>query len=152
MKIICNVENAFCPEGKNICCGACERFKVCINACTDVREDYQHCSEALVVQDELTTLEAEVPQTLHQMADLLRAKKAIDEREKELKAELVKAMEKFGIKSFDNNLIKLTYIAPTTRNSVDSAKLKKNHPDIYAECLKTSNVSASVRVELKGAK
>lgn len=152
MKIICNVENAFCPEGKNICCGGCERFKVCINACTDVREDYHKCSEALVVQDELTTLEAEVPQTLHQMAELLRAKKAIDEREKELKAELVKAMEKFGVKSFDNNLIKLTYIAPTTRNTVDSAKLKKTYPDIYAECTKTSNVSASVRVELKGAK
>jgi hypothetical protein len=44
----------------------------------------------------------------------------------------------------------MTYVAPTTRTTIDSTKLKKDHPEIAEQYSKTSNVSASVRVTLKG--
>ena len=41
------------------------------------------------------------------------------------------------------------YVAPTTRTTIDSKKLKADHPDIAEAYSKTSNVSASVRITVK---
>ena len=76
-------------------------------------------------------------------------KKKAEEQAKELMAELMKAMEANGVKSFENDLIRITYIAPSTRQSIDSAKLKKEQPAIYASYLKSSEVKASLRITLK---
>ena len=76
-------------------------------------------------------------------------KKKAEEQAKELRAELMKAMEANGVKSFENDLIRITYIAPSTRQSIDSAKLKKEQPAIYASYLKSSEVKASLRITLK---
>lgn len=43
--------------------------------------------------------------------------------------------------------IKLTYVAPTTRTSVDTKKLKEEEPDIVKKYTKTTNVKASIRLE-----
>ena len=66
-----------------------------------------------------------------------------------MREQLEAAMEQYNIKSFENDLVKITYTEPTTRTSVDSAKLKKNYPDIYTECCKTSDVKGSVRITVK---
>ena len=76
-------------------------------------------------------------------------KKKAEEQAKELRAELMKAMEANGVKSFENDLIRITYVAPSTRQSIDSAKLKKEQPEIYANYLKSSEVKASLRITLK---
>ena len=76
-------------------------------------------------------------------------KKKAEEQAKELRAELMKAMEANGVKSFENDLIRITYVAPSTRQSIDSAKLKKEQPTIYASYLKSSEVKASLRITLK---
>lgn len=76
-------------------------------------------------------------------------KKKAEEQAKELRAELMKAMEANGVKSFENDLIRITYVAPSTRQSIDSAKLKKEQPAIYASYLKSSEVKASLRITLK---
>ena len=66
-----------------------------------------------------------------------------------MKSKLLEAMEKNGIKLFENDKVKFMYIAPTTRTSIDSAKLKKELPDVAEKYSKTSNVSASVRITVK---
>lgn len=76
-------------------------------------------------------------------------KKQAEEQAKELRAALMEEMEKQGVKSFENDRIKLTYVAPSTRQSVDSAKLKKEQPAIYEQYLKSSEVKASLRITLK---
>jgi hypothetical protein len=40
-------------------------------------------------------------------------------------------------------------VAPTTKTTIDSTKLKKEHPDIAEQYTKVSNVSASVRITVK---
>lgn len=67
--------------------------------------------------------------------------------EEEIKGAILTAMEQNGIKGYENDFIKLTYIAPTTRVSVDTARLKKD--GLYDEYTKTSPVKASVRVSYK---
>ena len=53
------------------------------------------------------------------------------------------------MKSFETPEIKFTYVAPTTRTSIDSTKLKKDLPDVAAKYSKTSKVSASVKITVK---
>lgn len=83
------------------------------------------------------------------ITELVVEKKRIEDQEKQLKKLLVEAMEKYGVKSFENDVIKFVYVAPTTRSTIDSTRLKKDHPDIAERYSKTSPVSASVRITVK---
>lgn len=76
-------------------------------------------------------------------------KKEAEEQAKELRAALMAAMEKAGVKKFENERIAITYIAPSTRTNVDGTKLKKELPEIYEQYTKTSNVKASLKITLK---
>lgn len=78
-------------------------------------------------------------------------KKAAEEQAAELRAALMQAMEKNGCTSFENENIKITYVAPSTRSSVDTARLKKELPQIAEKYEKISNVKASLRITLKEA-
>lgn len=69
----------------------------------------------------------------------------------DLRAAIMRAMEQNGCTSFENERIKLTYVAPTTRTAIDSARLKRERPEIAEEYTKTSNVKASLRITLKEA-
>lgn len=100
---------------------------------------------ALTTDDQLTKL-VEVETLIKSIEE---QKKRAEEQAKELRAALIEAMERNGVKTFENDRIKLTYVAPSTRQSVDSAKLKKEQPAIYEQYLKTSEVKASLRITLK---
>lgn len=76
-------------------------------------------------------------------------KKAAEAQAQELRASLMQAMEANGVTSFENESIKITYVAPTTRTAIDSAKLKKELPEIAEKYTKTSNVKPSLRITLK---
>ena len=83
------------------------------------------------------------------IADLTLQKKQIEDQEKAMREKLREVMEKYGVKSFETPEIKFTYVAPTTRTSIDSTKLKKDLPDVAAKYSKTSKVSASVKITVK---
>ena len=42
---------------------------------------------------------------------------------------------------------KLTYVSPSTRNTIDSKKLKEEEPELAKKFTKTSNVRATVKIE-----
>lgn len=149
MTTICKVLGVECPKELDICCGICEDRNTCDLACTRA-DDYKQCPDAQQVENEVIRFQSTVPEVITQITNLIRMKKSLDDQEKQLKQELVKAMERCDIKSFENDNIKMVYVAPTTRSTIDSAKLKKDHPDIAEQYTKTSAVSASVRVTLKG--
>ena len=86
---------------------------------------------------------------LQKIADIVTAKKKLEEQEKELKEKLKEAMEKYNIKKFESDILNITYVAESTKTSIDSAKLKKKYPEIAAECSKTSKTSAYVKVMVK---
>ena len=77
-------------------------------------------------------------------------KKAAEERIAEIKAALIAEMEKKAVKTFETDRLKVTYIMPTTRTTIDIARLKEEHPEIAVEYGKTSQTSAGVRITLKG--
>ena len=134
--------NAECQE----CCFYCEKKETCNDACFNCEEN---CEEAVGEETELDVMNSAVPDVLKAITDITLQKKKLDEQEKLMKKKLQEAMEQHGIKSFENADVKFLYVAPTTRTTIDSAKLKKDHPDIAEQYSKTSNVSASVRITVK---
>lgn len=84
-----------------------------------------------------------------QYKEFLKLQLEMDLKMKEVKEKVKSAMEEYGITSFDNDDLTITYRKGTTRKSVDSKKLKEELPDIYEEYLKESTVASSVIVEVK---
>lgn len=150
MKAICRdsaVET--CPKNLNICCYTCKDFNNCDASCVAEVDDYETCNKYEVIHDELVQFQSAVPEVIQNITNLVVMKKQLEDQEKQLKQDLVKAMEAHGVKSFENDLIKMVYVAPTTRSTIDSTRLKKDHPDIVQQYTKTSDVSASVRITVK---
>lgn len=83
---------------------------------------------------------------LEEFKALNHARLQAEMMEKELKQELLKAMELHGIKKWSNDYFQATYVAETERSSVDTKRLKEELPDIAEEYSKTSKVKPSVRV------
>lgn len=138
-----------CPLEKfEGCCHCCPDFEQCNDKCPEFPNI---CGESTFDEESgLVALEQQQMAVITQIADICMTKKKLEALEKDLKDKLKEAMEQYGVKSLDNDILKITYIAATTANSIDSAKLKKLHPDIAAECTKTSAKSAYIKVEVKG--
>lgn len=132
--------------GKTICCKFCDNVNDCEMACMEAPET---CSDAISEENALAVMKKDAAAVIKAVADLAVAKKKIEDQEKAMRTALLEAMEKYGVEKFDNELVKFTYVKATTRTSIDSTKLKKDLPDVAAKYSKTSNVSASVRIEVK---
>lgn len=74
------------------------------------------------------------------------------EKVDKVKKNLYGTMEKEGIKTVDRGKLKITYVAPSTRTSVDSKKLQEKEPEIYKKYVKTTTVAGSIKITLMGEK
>lgn len=108
----------------------------------------------LIYKQDLTTRDKILLNELADTEALIKKiedqKKQAEEEAKVLREKLLEAMEKHSIKSFENDKIKLTYVAPTTRSTIDSKRLKEELPDIAEQYTKTSEVKATLKITLKG--
>lgn len=112
------------------------------------------------IDGEIYKQELILPET--EIAEIVRIEtyiKTLDEQKKQaelqlsnFKEKLISAMEEKGVKSMDMGTLKITYIAPNTRESIDTTKLKNELPEIaekYKKCIATK---ASVRITLREQK
>ena len=76
-------------------------------------------------------------------------KKAAEDIMSKIKAAALEEMKKRGLKTFETDRVKITYVMPSERTSIDTTRLKKERPDIAAEFSKTSQIAASVRITVK---
>ena len=142
------------PCGKDCCCFVCEDKNTCKDVCTEIsRVDFESpilsCEEVIHDADELSVFEKNSFAVMRAIAVIASEKKKLEEQDKKMRDELKAAMEQYGVKSFENDFLKITYVAPTERKSIDSTKLKKEHPEIAEAYQKVSQVKASVKIEVK---
>lgn len=135
-----------CPIGKNMCCFSCDNKEACEEACGS---NHEICGKAINEETALAEFETGQVAILQSIANLVIQKKKLEEEEKQFKEKLQKAMEDYGIKKFESDVLNITYVAATTSTTIDSPKLKKKYPDIAEECSKVSNKSAYVKVVIK---
>lgn len=99
---------------------------------------------------ELTERETEqiiaIQQELKSLDD---RKNELERQENMLKEFLIEKMEETGIKTIDNDYFKITYVAPSTREMIDSARLKKELPEVARQFLKINVTKPSIRITLK---
>lgn len=101
-----------------------------------------------VSEEELEELEELMQEIKIKEYELNLMKEKVDK----VKETLYSTMEKEGVKTVDRNKLKITYVAPSTRVSVDSKKLQKEEPEIYKKYVKTTTVAGSIKITLMGEK
>lgn len=138
---------------KDMCCYYCEDSLTCADACGNFEDkvelEEQECEYQFDEETALKEFTNNALAVMKEIAAINNQKKILEEQEKKVRIALETAMEQYGIKSFDNDILKVTYVAPTTKTSVDSKKLKKEYPEIYKKCSNTSAVKGSVRITVK---
>lgn len=75
--------------------------------------------------------------------------KTIKKYEDELKAQILEAMEEHEIKKIDTEEITITYIPKSDRESFDSKRFRKDHPETFDDYCRITTVKPSVRVKVK---
>ena len=137
--------------GEDCCCYVCDKVNECNIKCETVEElgekVLEECEE--LEKTEVVTLDQKVPQAIRAMTDMVTQQKALEQQISDMREVIKAAMEQYDVKSFENDAVKITYIAPTERVSVDTTKLKKEHPEIAEAYRKVSPVKATVKIEVK---
>lgn len=137
--------------GKECCCLDCADVKTCEDKCPTFEElgkkVLKKCEE--LEQTDVVTLDQKVPQAIKAMTDMLTQQKKLEQQISDMREVIKSAMEQYDVKSFENDAVKITYIVATERKSVDSTRLKKEHPEIAEAYQKVSQVKSSVKIEIK---
>lgn len=76
--------------------------------------------------------------------------KVAQESSKKMREQLLDIMKKQGIKSWENEKLKVTYVEEVDKMLVNSKRLKEIYPLVYKDCLKVSKQKASVRITIRG--
>lgn len=86
-----------------------------------------------------------------EMADLAEKTAKLKALRDVLYGKLYESLSKAKVKSIDRGAYKVTVVAPSVRESIDSARLKKEMPEVAEKYMKTSEVKGGVRVTIKTA-
>lgn len=82
------------------------------------------------------------------LVNFFRAQKELKKQEELLKANLLNQMKEHDIKQIkieEENIV-IDYILPSSRESIDSRRLREEKPDIYDEYCKISPVKDYVKI------
>lgn len=70
-----------------------------------------------------------------QLADLKAQIKELERQQDDVKAGILQAMEHYGVTSFKNEYITITYVPDSETESIDLKALQAQEPDLYDELL-----------------
>lgn len=86
-------------------------------------------------------------EALSKLKSFQQYKKEMDKLEKDVKKNILEAMENNGIKSFENDVVKISYVEPYTRTTIDTKLV--NELDLMHQLSKETQVKSSVKVTWK---
>lgn len=70
-----------------------------------------------------------------QLAELKAQIKELERQQDDVKAGILKAMEHYGVTSFKNEYITISYVPDSETESIDLKALQAQEPDLYSELL-----------------
>lgn len=65
------------------------------------------------------------------------------------KERLLNLMEEYGVKEIDIPELKITRKFATTRETLNTKKLRAEHPDVYDDCIEITDVKGSITIKVK---
>ena len=91
--------------------------------------------------------------TMQRYADLETTIKELEDTKKKVRAEIQEAMEFYGVRSFENEILKLTLVAPSVSTTIDTSALRISDPDTYDKLIevypKKTERKQSLRVTVR---
>lgn len=75
--------------------------------------------------------------------------KEIKKQQDCMKAEILDAMQKYGVLKLDNEFLKIAFIPEHDTERFDSKAFKEENPDVYDLYAKISKVKPSIRITVK---
>lgn len=109
-------------------------------------------SKMVAVSQDGDNLPAAFHEAERQVAELEMTMKRLKEQSERLRAGLLDMMMQNGVKKFEGDAITLTVKEAYTRSSIDTTKLKKEHPDIWEAYQKETKVKESLQIKIKDGK
>ena len=82
--------------------------------------------------------------------ELDKQKKALEEKEAELRQAIKEEMQANNIKTFDDGNVSITIKDGYIRHDFDKAKFQAENPELYVKYLKDTNVNSTMIVKIKG--
>lgn len=87
--------------------------------------------------------------TLNKIVEFEKALKELEEKKKELSAQILEEMQSKNILKIEADELSINFVAPSDRETFDSKTFRAEHPDLYDSYVKMSPVKASVRIKVK---
>ena len=85
---------------------------------------------------EMKVFEEKYLAVMQNLSGAIAQKKKLEEQEKKIKSQLEKVMDEYGIKSIDNQFLKITRIAGSAGSkTVDLKKMEQEEPELFQELL-----------------
>lgn len=88
-------------------------------------------------------------ETASKVVEVERMIKVLTEEKDTLRMAIFKAMEESGTIKVETDDLIINYIAATDKESFDSKKFRKDHPDLYDEYITMKPVKPTLRITLK---
>lgn len=116
---------------------------------TPYREKYFGVKET---STELDPIEEALPVHLKDAEDMIisieNSVKELEAKKDVIKQRLYELMVKHNVKKWQSDRLQLVRKLDSTRETLDSTKLKKNYPEVYQECKKVSAVKGSLTIKV----
>lgn len=103
------------------------------------------CTEVVPIEEELP---ANLKDAEEEIIKIEMALKELEDKKGALKNGLYDLMVKHNVKKWQSERLQLVRKLDGTRETLDSAKVKKNYPEIYQECKKVSAVKGSLTIKV----
>ena len=103
-------------------------------------------NELITINNGVAELDGE---TIIKIASFEKQVKLLKEQEDALKKAILDEMEAKGVIKLESDVLNITYVAETTRETLDSKTLKEELPDIYDAYVKLNKVKPSIRLKIK---
>lgn len=84
-----------------------------------------------------------------EIVSIEREAKELKQRSEELRAGLLELMQENGVKKWEGELITITRKDGGKRQTIDTAKVKEQFPEVYAQCIKERSFSESLTIKIK---
>lgn len=139
-------------ELKRIGSADCKKIVKAYVAKEDATPYREKCFGGVEASTEIEPIEEAMPANLKDAEDeIIKIEtqlKQMEERKKELKEGLYELMVQHNVKKWQSKRLQIIRKLESTRESIDTAKVKKQYPEVYAECLKTSKVKGSITINI----
>lgn len=83
------------------------------------------------------------------IVSLEKQAKEIKKQQDSMKAEILDAMQKYGVVKLDNEFLKIAFVPEHDTERFDSKTFKDENPDVYDMYVKISKVKPSIRITVK---